>query len=198
MGSLKLNAGIYLSTVKDDFVQYNDPLSGWPMTKTLKTYRASTAAVAPIPTWNKNATLSFRYDKDMTGKIFTYTRPNNSILSLLANVGGAAFIIWLVIKVVTYPLIKLFNFMWLDNVFLANAGSFKQRTKKYKRVSREFNVLTFLKMQILLRGMIKKNLTPQVHKRHDLTWSSSEDEITGYNRKKVPGKGKSKVAPPKR
>ena len=42
--------------------------------------------------------------------------------------------------------------------------------------------------------MIKKNLTPQVHKRHDLAWSSSDDEITGYQKKKVvktvPGKGK--------
>ena len=193
-----MNAGIYLVTVHDDFIQYNDPLSGWPMKKTVKTFKNGTAPVAAMPVWNKNATLSFRYDKDMTGKTFTYTRPNHSILTLLANVGGAAFIIWLVIKVVTYPLIKLFNFMWLDNVFLANAGSFKQRVKKHKRVSREFNVLTFLKMQILLRGMIKKNLTPQVHKRHDLTWSSSEDEITGYRRKRVPGAGKSKVAPPKK
>jgi len=55
-------------------------------------------------------------------------------------------------------------------------------------------------MQILLRGMIKKNLTPQVHKRHDLTWSSSEDEITGYRRKgqssccKRKPKGKGKVS----
>jgi len=152
--------------------------------------------VAPIPAWNRNATLSFRYDKDVTGKILTYTRPNHSILTLLANVGGAAFIIWLVIKIVSYPIIKLLNFMWLDNVFLADASSLKQRVKKYKRVQREFDVLTFLKMQILLRGMIKKNLTPQVHKRHDLTWSSSEDEITGYRRKQTPGKGKTKVAPP--
>ena len=42
--------------------------------------------------------------------------------------------------------------------------------------------------------MIKKNLTPQVHKRHDLAWSSSDDEITGYQKKKIvkaaSGKGK--------
>jgi len=166
------------------------------MSKSVKTFKISNATVAPIPAWNRNATLSFRYDKDVTGKILTYTRPNHSILTLLANVGGAAFIIWLVIKIVSYPIIKLFNFMWLDNVFLADASSLKQRVKKYKRVQREFDVLTFLKMQILLRGMIKKNLTPQVHKRHDLTWSSSEDEITGYRRKQTPGKGKTKVAPP--
>ena len=166
------------------------------MSKSVKTFKISNATVAPIPAWNRNATLSFRYDKDVTGKILTYTRPNHSILTLLANVGGAAFIIWLVIKIVSYPIIKLLNFMWLDNVFLADASSLKQRVKKYKRVQREFDVLTFLKMQILLRGMIKKNLTPQVHKRHDLTWSSSEDEITGYRRKQTPGKGKTKVAPP--
>jgi len=166
------------------------------MSKSVKTFKISNATVAPIPAWNRNATLSFRYDKDVTGKILTYTRPNHSILTLLANVGGAAFIIWLVIKIVSYPIIKLFNFMWLDNVFLADASSLKQRVKKYKRVQREFDVLTFLKMQILLRGMIKKNLTPQVHKRHDLTWSSSEDEITGYRRKQTPGKGFTKVAPP--
>lgn len=122
---MKLNAGLYLSTVHDDFIQYNDPKGGWPMKSTLKTFKPSIAAVTPIPAWNKNATLSFRYDKDMTGKVYTFTRPNHSILTLLASVGGAAFIIWLVIKVVTYPLIKLYNFVWLDNVFLANAGSFK-------------------------------------------------------------------------
>lgn len=116
------------------------------MTRTLKSFKAASTAVSPNPVWNKNSTLSFRYDKDMVGKILTYTRPNHSILTLLANVGGAAFIIWLVIKVVTYPLIKLINFMWLDNVFFAGASSLKQRVKKYKRVSREFNVLTFLKM----------------------------------------------------
>jgi hypothetical protein len=164
------------------------------MTRTLKSFKAASTAVSPNPVWNINATLSFRYDKDMVGKILTYTRPNHSILTLLANVGGAAFIIWLVIKVVTYPLIKLINFMWLDNVFFAGASSLKQRVKKYKRVSREFNVLTFLKMQILLRGMIKKNLTPQVHKRHDLTWSSSADEITGYKKKIILQK-KGKTAP---
>lgn len=103
------------------------------MTKTVKTFR-SNATVTPIPVWNRNATLSFRYDKDVIGKVYTYTRPNHSILTLLANVGGAAFIIWLVIKIVSYPIIKLFNFMWLDNVFLADASSIKQRIKKYKRV----------------------------------------------------------------
>lgn len=171
------------------------------MNRTVKTFKV-TPAIAPMPAWIKGSTLAIRLDKDIVGKVLTYTRPNNTILSLLAGVGGAAFIIWLVIKVVSYPIIKLFNFMWFDNVFLANAGSFKQRVKKYKRVKREFDVLTFLKMQILLRGMIKKNLTPQVHKRHDLTWSSSEDEITGYRRKgqsnccnrKQGSKGKGKVS----
>ena len=42
--------------------------------------------------------------------------------------------------------------------------------------------------------MIKKNLTPQVHKRHDLTWSSSADEITGYKKKIILQK-KGKTAP---
>jgi len=104
-----------------------------PMTRTVKTFKV-TPAITPMPAWIKNSTLAIRLDKDMVGKVLTYTRPNNSILSLLAGVGGAAFIIWLVIKVVTYPIIKLFNFMWFDNVFLSNAGSFKQRVKKYKRV----------------------------------------------------------------
>lgn len=67
-------------------------------------------------------------------------------MTLLADVGGAAFIIWLVIKVVSYPLIWLVDFMWLDNVFNSGARSLKQRFTKYRRVEREFNVLTFLKM----------------------------------------------------
>mgnify|MGYP007004389168 CR=1 FL=1 len=44
--------------------------------------------------------------------------------------------------------------------------------------------------------MIKKNLTPQVHKRHDLTWSSSADEITGYKKKIILQK-KGKTVPKK-
>lgn len=48
------------------------------MTKTVKTFR-SNATVTPIPVWNRNATLSFRYDKDVIGKVYTYKVTNGNL-----------------------------------------------------------------------------------------------------------------------
>lgn len=66
-----------------------------------------------------------------------------------------------------------------------------------RRVDREFDILPFLKMQILLRGIVKKSLTPQVHKRHDLTYISSADDVTGIKPKAIFKKGKGKNSPSK-
>ena len=44
-------------------------------------------------------------------------------------------------------------------------------------------MFAFLKMQVLLRSLAKKSAAGAIIKRLDLTYTSSEDDITGFKQK---------------
>jgi hypothetical protein len=58
--------------------------------------------------------------------------------------------------VLTYPIIWLINFFWYDGIFNESPKTLKQHLKKARRVNRELSMMSFLKMQILLRSLVKK------------------------------------------
>ena len=135
-------------------------LSGWPMTQNLRSFNSFSTAnsfSATSPTYLKNTTLlSYRYMADTVQPILLFTRPNHSILTVLCHIGGFAFIVWCVLKVLTYPIIWLINFFWYDGIFNESPKTLKQHLKKARRVNRELSMMSFLKMQILLRSLVKK------------------------------------------
>jgi len=97
---------------------------------------------------SQNVTLSYRFTQTPLAIYvpITYTRPDHSILTVAADVGGAAFIVWCVLKVITFPLIWSTIFISSDSLFTARASTCKQCMKKRTRINRELNMFTFLKM----------------------------------------------------
>jgi peroxiredoxin len=106
------------------------------------------STAATVPAWLKGVLLSYRYTKTPFEVYLpkTYTRPNHSVLTVAANVGGAAFIVWCVLKVITYPLIWSTNLISSDSLFISRACGLKQCLTKRKRINRELNMFSFLKM----------------------------------------------------
>lgn len=118
------------------------------MTTVLRTVKidATNTFSATQPTFLKNIVLTYRYQADTIQPIRVFTRPNHSILTVLCNIGGFAFIVWCVLKVLTYPIIWLINFFWYDSIFFERAKTFKQQLTKARRVNRELSMMSFLKM----------------------------------------------------
>lgn len=61
-------AGVTTMLVRDDLLNYNDPLSGWPVKGTLRSIGFSSAPNATVPKFLANRTITFRYAKDVNAK----------------------------------------------------------------------------------------------------------------------------------
>jgi len=91
------------SLMQDNMLSYN-PFYGWMEESYLWSFAGTTTTSTRMtPNAVSSMLISYRYQQDVSRGPYSYSRPHNSVLTVLASTGGFAMMFWLIINFLIAP-----------------------------------------------------------------------------------------------